>query len=50
MNYRELLKKYINHVANCEGVTFISQLHKNSFTEEEIEELIKLDKESQHQL
>ena len=23
MNYRELLKKYIEHVAECEGITFL---------------------------
>lgn len=46
MNYRELLKKYIDHVANCEGTTFLGA-HKQTdrFTDEEWQELGLLDDE-----
>ena len=44
MDYKILLKKYIDHVGNAEGITFINTgLYKvrdnNSFTEEERIEL-----------
>lgn len=49
MDYRALLKKYIEHVTEAEGVSFISQCNWYSgdivFTEEEIEELRLLEKE-----
>jgi len=46
VNYRELLKKYIGHVAGCEGVSFIgSRYMPNEFTDEEWEELQRLDEE-----
>lgn len=50
MDYRELLKKYIQLVVAAEGVDFISHNGLYSsyprFTREEIEELKKLSKES----
>lgn len=51
MDYRELLKKYINHVGCEEGVSFLSDkfmCHQTYLTKEEIEELQKLDKEAQN--
>lgn len=46
VNYRELLKKYIGHVAGCEGVSFIGPRYMpNEFTDEEWEELQRLDEE-----
>lgn len=52
MNYKELLKKYINYVGEMEGVTFLGERYANkgyypsNFTKEEWEELNKLDKEA----
>ena len=47
MNYRELLIKYINMVGEEEGVSFIDHDFKPiDFTEEEWEEMKKLDDES----
>jgi hypothetical protein len=47
MEYRELLKKYIDHVGISEGVTFLNGDNDSGrFTNEEWEELQKLDKES----
>lgn len=52
MDYRLLLLKYINHVAACEGTTFIDDLPANlfsfgvTFTQKEVDELVKLDKET----
>ena len=49
-DYRELLVKYITHVGNCEGVTYLSSDWNKTlselFTAEEVEELRKLDEES----
>jgi hypothetical protein len=50
MDYRELLKKYINHVGDCEGTTFLGDHDRGDardfeFTDEEWTELQKLDKE-----
>jgi hypothetical protein len=47
MDYRELLKKYINHVGYCEGTTFIHMAYPDDmgFTAEEVAELEKLDAE-----
>ena len=44
-NYRELLRKYIDHVGDCEGVTFISMQHRRpgTFTEEEWAVLREID-------
>ena len=52
MDYRELLKKYINYVGEIEGVTFLGERYANRgftpsfFTIEEWEELNKLDEEA----
>lgn len=52
MNYKDLLLKYINHVAENEGVTFIKEHCRNDdlFTEAEWGELVKLDEEAWRQL
>lgn len=50
IDHRELLVKYIYHVGDCEGVSFIggSRHWENTiFTEAEWNELIKLDRESE---
>jgi len=39
MNYRELLKKYMNHVGHEEGVYFIPEPNTFDFDKIEIEEL-----------
>ena len=50
MDHRELLMKYISHVGDCEGVTYLSDwsLHFNPrlFSAEETEELRRLEDES----
>lgn len=47
INYKDLLIKYINHVAENEGVTFIKDTWKSEdFTESEWAELVKLDGEA----
>jgi len=47
MNYKELLIKYINHVADNEGVTFIKDHWRgDTFTQDEWDELIKLDEQA----
>lgn len=49
MNYRELLKKYIQHVGVTEGTTFIDQTYPDIegsvLTRTEVEELERLDAE-----
>ena len=47
-DYKDLLLKYINHVAENEGVTFIKDTwrNENMFSEEEWAELVKLDEEA----
>lgn len=51
LNYKQLLKKYINHVGEHEGVTFLSDYDRSSypempiFTDEEWAELKRLDEE-----
>ena len=42
MDYRELLKKYMDHVADCEGVFFLSNSDRVKFTDEEWKELEKI--------
>lgn len=42
VNYRELLKKYMRHVGNEEGVYFIPGADNRHFTSEEIKELDKI--------
>lgn len=47
MDYEELLKKYMQHVLDCEGTDFVWQLNSGGpcdveFTAEEVEILEKL--------
>lgn len=47
MDYRELLRKYIEHVESCEGTTFLSEYYRGApsdveFTEEEWADLQRL--------
>lgn len=47
MNYRYLLKQYIKHVGEREGVSFIGPYEKsNFFSDSEWEEMVKIDKEA----
>lgn len=46
MDYRDLLLKYINHVGEEEGTTFLSWDRHDHFTEEEWDELQRLDVEA----
>lgn len=47
IDYRKLLKKYITHVSECEGVTFINDWRRTvHFTNEEWDELELLDEEA----
>ncbi len=54
-DYKELLKKYISYVQECEGVNFIEDIPKKppfvdtTFTQEEWTELEKLDWENKKQ-
>lgn len=52
IDYKSLLLKYINHVAENEGVTFIKDTWRNEdmFSEAEWDELVKLDDEALAQL
>ena len=49
IDYKKLLKKYIQHVVDCEGVDFISNIRTNKdsigFHLDEYEEMVKLEKE-----
>lgn len=49
MDYEELLKKYMQHVGEYEGSTFVGSLNSNrcdvKFTEEEVAELERLQEE-----
>lgn len=45
MDYRELLKKYMEEVGVCEGVFFIDGLAPPDFTHEEVVELNKIAEE-----
>lgn len=49
VDYHKLLKKYIEHVGSCEGVTFLADYKRNDsggiFTDEEWKELGKLEEE-----
>ena len=47
INYKRLLKKYIRHVGEYEGIDSIDNFYHmgKSFTHEEWEELVKLSKE-----
>lgn len=46
IDHRELLRKYMDHVAECEGVTFVEDGRKRSeqFSEEEWAELQEIDR------
>ena len=46
INYRTLLRKYINHVIEEEGTDFLSIYPKAIFTDEEYKELVKLSKDN----
>lgn len=54
IDYEELLKKYMDHVGQCEGTTFIEGYRNGSgygesdivFTDEEWEELERLDRDA----
>ena len=43
MDYRELLKKYIEHVVSCEGVNYINRGNSHSEIEFTQEEKLTLD-------
>lgn len=50
MDYKELLKKYMAHVVDCEGTTFVNRLNSGcgadvDFTEEEVLELERIEHE-----
>jgi len=46
MDYRTLLKKYIRHVGDCEGTSFLSGWYRDgAFTDKEWAELTLLDRE-----
>lgn len=46
MDHRELLKKYMRHVIDTEGVAFVDDIHRYSdgvnFSDEEVAELQKV--------
>ncbi len=51
-DYRRLLRKYMNHVGECEGITFVPyntkdgiRLTHHEFTQEELDELHRLEDE-----
>ena len=48
-NYRNMLMWYMNHVGDCEGVSFLSDRYKpqNGLTDEEWAELQELDRQAQ---
>ena len=53
IDYRSLLKRYIEHVGAYEGVSFLGPAHRNPettsylrFTDDEWAELLKLDAET----
>lgn len=48
IDYRDLLRKYIQHVSDCEGVNYIGSLNNHwmsdvVFNEEEVKALQELD-------
>lgn len=50
MDYKELLKKYMQHVGDCEGTSFLHLLNSGcgcevDFTNEEVEALEKIHEE-----
>jgi hypothetical protein len=46
-DYKKILLSYINHVGECEGVTFLGEGQKEwgikGLSSEEVEELLRLD-------
>lgn len=46
IDWKLILMKYINHVGDCEGVSFIGEKKPESFTDEEFENLKKADSEA----
>lgn len=44
--YYELLRKYMEHVDNCEGTDFVDQLTEQEFTEDEIEILNQISRQN----
>ena len=51
-DYRRLLRKYMNHVGECEGITFVPgdmhdpiRLTPHEFTQEELDELHRIEGE-----
>lgn len=47
MDYKELLRKYMDHVLQCEGIDFTDRLNEGLeseivFSDDEVEELKKL--------
>lgn len=49
-DYRDLLKRYIEHVGDCEGTTFITKLNEEPssdvrFTADEVEEMERIERE-----
>ena len=51
MNYKDLLKKYINHVGMMEGIDFLGGPHKGeNFTQEEWVELKEISNEVLNEL
>jgi len=45
IDYRELLKKYIDHIKTCEGITFLDRTILGDFSQEELIELDKISNE-----
>ena len=41
-DYLELLKRYIQHVSDCEGTTFLSDRYRDFFTPDDFEILHNL--------
>lgn len=54
MNYRELLKKYINHIGEQEGIDFLSDgfigRYSKIFSEEDVAELRILSAEADKEI
>lgn len=50
MDYRELLLKYMNFVAECEGIDYTRRISRDAveFDDEEVKELRCIAEESQH--
>ena len=46
VNYEALLRKYINHIGQCEGTEFIRDLDETEFSKDEINALKRLAEET----